>query len=212
MKARASLPPLASLAALTRLVPFAALASLACLAALASASCATAGAPPVVPVEVVALGKLDGSAPVGALPPPPLAGDKNRCDARVTITGRIRTGASCQLDEQISKGQGRMRYPCTGDGPVDIDFGTHRFSGSLLSGRVALDLTTELDWDDNCHWETRQTVTGMLRGSTLRWSYTEKSVRGQGCFAACTASADLHVVTGANPAPDGDDDDDVGGL
>lgn len=198
MKARASV-----------VLPLAWFASLAPLALLlVASSCTTTGAPPVVPVDVVALGKLDGSAPFAAMAPRSST-DDGRCDARVSLTGRIRTGASCQLDEQVSKGQGRMRYPCTGDGPVELVFGTHTFTGSLLSGRVALDLTTELDWDDSCHWETRQTVTGVLRGNTFRWSYTEKSVRGQGCFAACTASADLRLVTAETRAPAADEDDDT---
>lgn len=174
---------------------------------LALPSCTPAGAPPIVPVEVVGLDKLDGGRSFVAVPSRP-SEDRNRCDARLTLTGRIRTGATCKLDEQISHGAGRMRYPCTGDGPVEVEFGTHRFTGSLLSGRVALDLTTELDWDDHCHWETRQTLSGMLRGNTLRWSYTEKPVKGTGCFAACTASADLRVATGSNPGASDDDDGD----
>lgn len=175
--------------------------------ALALAACSTVGAPPVVPVEVVAIAKVDGGASTLASAVRPSPEEKNRCDARVTLSGRIRTGATCQLDEQISHGPGRLHHPCTGDGPVELEVGSHRFTGSLLQGRLALDLVTELDWDDSCHWETRQTVTGMLRGNTLRWNYTEKPVRGQGCFAACTASADLVVTPPGTPAPEPDDDD-----
>lgn len=176
--------------------------------ALALPSCTPSGAPPVVPVEVIALDKMDGGAPF--VTSARGASDDKRCEARVSLNGRIRTGATCQLDEQISHGAGRMRYPCTGDGPVEVEFGSHRFAGSLLSGRVSLELTTELDWDDHCHWETRQTMAGMLRGNTLRWSYTEKPVQGTGCFAACTASADIRVVTPGSPGPpSGDDDDDT---
>ncbi len=170
-------------------------------------ACNTVGAPPTVPVEVVTVSATDGGRPSPLAIRPPTVEDRNRCESRATLSGRIRTGASCQLDEQISKGPGRLRHPCSGDGPVELEVGTQRFSGSLVGGKVALELTTELDWDDGCHWETHQTVTGLMRGSTLRWSYTEKPVRGQGCFAACTASADLKVTTGSAPPEDADDDE-----
>ena len=177
------------------------------VALVALVGCSTMGAPPVVSVEVVPIGKVDGGAPALASAARSSLEEKNRCDGRVTLSGRIRTGATCQLDEQVSHGPGRVRYPCNGDGPVELEIGSHRFTGSLLQGRVSLDLVTELDWDDSCHWETRQTVTGMLRGNTLRWAYSEKPIRGQGCFAACTASADLVVTPPGSPPPETEDED-----
>ncbi len=175
--------------------------------ALALAACSTVGAPPTVPVESVNVAGIDASAgPIAPLPKA-AAEDRSRCDMRLALTGRIRTGASCQLDEQVSKSAGRLRYPCNGDGPVDLDVGSHRFTGSLVGGRVQLELTTELDWDDGCHWETHQTVTGALRGSTLRWTYSEKPVRGQNCFASCTATADMKPSAASASVPDDDLDD-----
>lgn len=175
--------------------------------ALALAACSTVGAPPNVPVESVNVATLDASAGPVAPPSRTAAEDRSRCDMRIALSGRIRTGASCQLDEQISKSPGRLRYPCNGDGPVDLDVGSHRYTGSLVGGKVQLELTTELDWDDGCHWETHQTVTGALRGSTLRWTYSEKPVRGQSCFASCTATADMKASAAAANAQDEDSDD-----
>ena len=171
----------------------------------ASTSCSTRGAPPNAPDEV-AIAPMLYAAAVAPPPSATRAGDKNRCDARVNA-GKIRTGASCQLDEQLSQGTLTLRYPCNGDGPAELTVGEHVYSGSLLQGRLSLELTTELDWDDACHWETHQTITGMLRAGTLRWAYAEKPVRGQNCFAACTASAELKIVQGAATKDDPDDDD-----
>lgn len=176
------------------------------VALLALAACSTVGAPPVVPVEVVTVASADAGAPLFAARP--TTPEDRRCEARVTLTGRVRTGASCQLDEQVSQNPGHLRYPCTGDGPTELEFGPHRFTGSLVGGKLSLELVTELDWDDHCHWETHQTVTGLVRGSTVRWAYSEKPVRGTGCFAACTATAELKIGNGQGPASEDDDDTD----
>ena len=163
--------------------------------ALPIAACNREGAPPVAPVESTS--DTSDAGPPAALfisAPPPVGRD--RCTARISA-GVIKTGANCTLDERISKGNGTLLYPCSGEGPVEAVFAEHRFEGRLSEGSITLALTTELDWEDGCHWETKQTMRGDWKRDAkkqkLSWSYSERPVTGSSCFGQCVARADVEV-------------------
>ncbi|MDB4938076.1 MAG: hypothetical protein JWP87_5048 [Labilithrix sp.] len=161
-------------------------------------ACVREGAPVVAPVEVTAETADGGAVPLYVTAPPPVTRD--RCTARLRPSP-IKTREGCTLDERLSHGNGTLLYPCAGDGPVEAVFAEHRFQGRITGTAVVLALTTELDWDDGCHWETKQGIRGdWKRDGTdagkhpkLAWSYSEAPVSGTGCFGACTAKADIDV-------------------
>ena len=169
----------------------------------AAVACGREGAPPLAPVEV-AVSDLDGGASqiAIALTPPPAARD--RCTARL-MAETIKTGAGCTLDERLSKGSGLLLYPCSGNGVVEAVFGEHRFEGTMNDGALQLNLTTEIDWEDGCHWQTKQRIRGALardegKSAKLAWTYTEAPVTGTGCYGSCKASTDIAVEA---PSPSG---------
>ena len=91
-----------------------------------------------------------------------------------------------------------MLFPCSGTGVVEAAFGEHRFDGSMNDGTMVLNLTTEIDWEDGCHWQTKQRIRGELRregkdakSTKLSWTYSEAPVSGSGCYGACKASTDI---------------------
>jgi hypothetical protein len=161
----------------------------------AAAACTREGAPPVAPVEV-AVADL-GDAGVMQIPiAPPSPSTRERCTARLT-PATIQTGSGCTLDERLSKGAGLLLYPCSGTGVVEAVFGEHRFDGSMNDGSMILNLTTEIDWEDGCHWQTKQRIRGELHGegknAKLAWTYSEGPVSGSGCYGSCKATADIDV-------------------
>jgi hypothetical protein len=157
-------------------------------------ACVREGAAVVAPVDVT-IENADGGANlplvVSAPPPPP----HDRCSARLRAAP-IKTKEGCTLDERISRGSGTLLYPCSGDGAVEAIFGEHHFQGRLVDTSVSVALTTELDWEDGCHWETKQAIRGELKRDAgkppkLVWTYSEAPVSGTSCFGACRASADI---------------------
>jgi hypothetical protein len=182
------------------------------LTALALAACVREGPPPVAAVEV-AIGDLPEGGTSAPLAAPPPARADHRCTARLHALP-IKTGSGCTLDERISRGTGTLVYPCAGDGPVEAVFGEHRFEGSINGGAMVLALTTELDWEDGCHWETRQGLRSSWRRDRdrdrdadeaptsrpkLAWTYTERPVIGTGCYGSCKATADIEVFEEPSP-------------
>lgn len=172
-------------------------------------ACTRAAPPPSAPVEIAIppLGDAGAVAPVAAAPP-----DASRCTAKLRA-GKIRTGPTCVLDEQISKGDGLLLYPCAGgSGPVEARFGEHRFQGTLENGNLSLSLDTELDWDDGCHWKTEQAIVGALADKRLTWTYGEHPVSGTKCFGSCQANAPITIElrdgTAADDESDDEDEDD----
>jgi len=171
---------------------------------LATVACVRDGAPPVAPVEATAESSDGGAAIPLVVSAPPPARDRERCTGALRPS-TIRTGPGCTLDEQISHGVGTLSFPCSGDGPFDATFGDHRFQGTVTGTSIVLTLTTELDWQDGCHWQTKQTIRGEWRREAkvhpkLAWSYTEAPIRGpsggpltQGCYGSCKANADIEV-------------------
>ena len=158
-------------------------------------ACVREGAPPVAPVEAADIGD---AGPTSALViVPPTATPHDQCSARLRAQ-TIQTNPGCTLDERISHGNGTLLYPCAGDGVVEAIFGEHRFVGKLSDKTMSLTLTTELDWEDGCHWETKQALRGTWsrdskQSPRLVWSYTERPVSGTGCYGSCIAKADLDV-------------------
>ena len=173
-----------------------ALSSIVALLALDAIACVREGAPPVAPVETADIG--DAGAMSALVLAPPLAASRDQCSARLRAA-TIKTNPGCTLDERISRGNGTLVYPCAGDGVVGATFGEHRFVGKLSDGVFTLALTTELDWEDGCHWETRQAIRGTWSRENgkqppkLGWSYTERPVNGTGCYGSCVAKADIEV-------------------
>jgi len=191
-----------------------------------AAACAREGAPVLAPVEVTIDNGDGGPAmPLVVGGPSAPAIDRDRCTA-VLRAATIKTNPGCTLDERISHGSGTLHYPCAGDGPIEAVFGEHHFLGNVTESSVALSLGTELDWEDGCHWETKQVILGNWKrdgstanGSTanagsaptspnikkraphLAWSYSEAPVTGTGCYGSCTATADIEVVLDEPKSP-----------
>ena len=159
-----------------------------------AAACVREGAPPVAPVDVAVADLPDAGA--AAQLPVTSAPSSGRCNARLQPQP-IKTGAGCTLDERISQAAGHLSYPCSGNGDAEAVFGEHHFEGTMSNGTLTLDLTTEIDWEDGCHWETKQEIVGELRGEAknakLAWSYTEGPVAGTNCYGSCEAKAEIHV-------------------
>lgn len=169
--------------------------TLAVVALSMSLACVREGAPPVAPVDV-AVADLGDAGMAALMPTPSAPAADGRCTARLKPQP-IKTGAGCTLDERISKGTGLLTYPCAGNGNVEAVFGEHHFEGAMSDGTLSLDLTTEIDWEDGCHWETRQAIVGELKSdgksAKLAWSYTEGPVAGTNCYGSCEAKADIDV-------------------
>jgi hypothetical protein len=171
---------------------------------LSLAACVREGAPVVAPVDISIEGADAGAAsPLVISPPPPMSHDPQRCTARLRALP-IKTNPGCQLDERISKGNGTLFYPCAGDGPVEAVFGEHTFQGRLTNKSFVLALTTELEWDDHCQWETKQSVFGTwnreaAKRAKLAWSYSERPTSGTNCFGSCTATADIEIDEASAP-------------
>ena len=183
------------------------------LACTAVVACVRA-APVVAPVDVTVGTSESSSAKT-------LGATKDRCTARL-VTGEVDTNKSCFLDENVTKTEGVVNFPCRGDGQVDAVFGPHHFEGEVRNGKLSVSLSTELDWDDDrCHWQSRQTIRGELRAQELAWAYVDQPTRGPDgtaninpCGTPCVARATIQVdpKAGTHKAPrpgrpDEDDDD-----
>ena len=189
--------------------------ALAAVAALTPA-CVREGAAVVAPVEVTIDNGDGGAAMPLVIAAPPPSTDRDRCTA-VLRAATIKTNPGCTLDERLSHGNGTLLYPCAGDGPVEAIFGEHHFNGKITESAVTLALGTELDWEDGCHWETKQVILGSWkrdattsangngggsgsgnanakRRPKLSWSYSEAPVTGTGCYGSCTATAEIEIV------------------
>jgi hypothetical protein len=177
---------------------------------LGAAACVREGAVVVAPVDVAEVGDAGAARPLVVVAAPPSASAREACTARLRA-GTIRTGDGCSLDERISKSEGLLVFPCSGPGEIEAVFGEHRFRGSSAGGSAAvrLALTTELDWDDGCHWETQQSIRGELpsrerdgaRRPKLVWTYEEHVASGSGCFGSCTARAEIEIDAPTAPTP-----------
>jgi len=159
--------------------------------ALLLVACTRTSTPPSAPVDVTVADVPDAGMIVSSGPPPKAT--TGTCVAALSA-GKIDTKASCQLDEKISEGPGRLEYPCDGEGHVHATFGDQELDGSMTHGEIAMKLVTTPDWHDGCDWESHQTVTGSISRGKLSWYLQEKVVRDTGqCYGACTARAAIEI-------------------
>lgn len=167
------------------------------------AACAPRGSQAVPPVEVT-IAPVSAPAPLSIAASSPKHDASDRCSARLR-PAKIKTAANCQLDERLTRGPGVLVFPCAGaDGDAEAIFGEHHFVGNVSGGVLILDLSTELDWDDGCHWQTRQGIRGGLPPGSrtkLSWTYTERPVAGVQCAGSCTAQADIDVEMADTAVP-----------
>jgi hypothetical protein len=183
----------------------AALGSLAWAAVLAGGGCGTRGAPVEAPVEI-AVAPVPKTADGGGITS---TGAAESCSVRLALAGEIeRSSSTCYVDEHISKTAGVLRFPCSGEGAVDVDFGDHHYTGRVSGGEVELEVATELDWEDGCRWGTKAVISGRLVTNgrptmkSLMWRYRDYVIDGTGCSAVCNALATLQVTsTAGRPAP-----------
>jgi hypothetical protein len=177
------------------LLVFTTAATAAATGAIASTpGCVRQGGPVVAAVETAEIGDAGVGTPLDVAPSRP---GRDQCTARLRPMP-IKTNDGCTLDERLSKNTGVLLYPCSGAGELEAVFGEHHFRGTLADGKVQLALTTELDWDDGCHWETQQSINGELRregsaSTKLIWSYDERPLQGTSCFGSCKARAEIEV-------------------
>jgi hypothetical protein len=165
--------------------------------ALVTPACAREGPAVLAPLDVTIENADGGSSVPLVVNAPPAQHPRSGCSARLRASP-IKVKEGCTLDERISQGSGTLLYPCSGDGPVEAVFGEHRFQGTLTATVLSLALTTEIDWEDNCHWETKQAIKGELKREAgkqarLQWTYSEAPVAGTGCFGSCRATADIEA-------------------
>ncbi len=205
----ASAAPLAPLAKPLALVAVSALVLMACAGAR--------GTPVQAPVElqIAPIGTLvDGGIVTTGEPA------SGRCSLRL-VAGRIqKSSPGCYLDEHISQAPGVLFYPCNGEGPAEAEFGEQRYAGRVHGGAVEVELTTELDWEDGCHWGTRAVIVGTVVSNgeptlgKLSWLYQDHVMTGTDCSGVCTAKTSIDVMSVKGRAPempaarDEDDDDD----
>jgi hypothetical protein len=168
---------------------------------VALAACVREGPPVVAPVDI-SIESADAGAgaasPLVISAPPPIARDRQQRCTALLHASPIKTNPGCSLDERISRGNGTLFYPCSGDGPVEAVFGEHTFEGKVTDKSLVLALTTEPDWNDGCHWEAKQGLRGDWNRETakpakLAWTYREQPVSGTGCLGACRATADIEI-------------------
>jgi hypothetical protein len=173
---------------------------------LTVASCAPTR-PPDAPIELT-VPPLSG-APIAAAPEAPKT---EKCHAIVFAGPIAKSSFGCILDEQVSKHQGIVTYPCTGDGEAEAAFGEQLYTGQIRDGEIELELKTELDWEgDGCRWGTTANIRGrVLTEQKIAWVYRDYVVRGTNCSGTCTASTSLAVRLqgGAKPPPNNDSEDD----
>jgi hypothetical protein len=150
--------------------------------------------------DAIADATLDTSRPFdGGVPPvsictPPDAGIVGAmCSRTVLVTTLNRSNPVCFVDAVVGVGQtGTLSYPCVGDGPATISFGTRSFTGADIGNVVDVCTGTEFPWSDGCMWTSAQRVTGALDSGTLTFTYGEAPKAGQtGCTWSCSAEGTL---------------------
>ena len=126
------------------------------------------------------------------------------CSVRLALVGKIeKSSPGCYLDELITKVPGVLRFPCSGYGAIEVDFGDHHYTGHVSGGDVELEMSTELDWEDGCRWGTHSVITGPLvaRGApilkNLTWRYRDHVIDGTACSGVCVATANIQVTPAA---------------
>lgn len=176
------------------------------LVALASglASCAHDAKPPEAPVDfaIPPIGKV-------ASPTPDEPPKVESCHALLFANGISKSSYGCVIEEQISKNQGILTYPCTGNGDAEAAFGEELYTGQIRDGELDLEVKNEFDWPgDGCRWGTTANIRGRVTTERqLSWSYRDYAVRGTACSGTCTATSVFSVRRQSTKTDDDDDDD-----
>ena len=145
-------------------------------------------APPPVPRSVPAPALCTAaSAPAASGP---------MCTREVTVTSLARSSPSCFTDTVIRDGQrGMLTFPCQGDGPVTLRFGSASFSGAAIGGTLEACEGTQFQWSDGCTWTSAQRVRGSVRSAELTFTYGEAPKAGQhDCAWACSATGTVRAT------------------
>ncbi len=161
---------------------------------LALVACMREGSPPVVPLEIAVTELPDGGKGASFASSASPA-SQHECKVHLRASP-LTTASGCTIDEQISKGDGVLTYPCSGDGKAAATFGEHHFEGEIRQGVLKLALTLDVDWQDGCQWETHQAIRGAWkegRPDALTWTYIEEVKQGTGCYGACKAQAEIEA-------------------
>lgn len=171
-------------------------------------ACASNGAVQApVDVAVAPLASVNGGA-IAVGPDGPSA----TCTLRL-VAGKIqKSSPGCYLDEMISKGPGTLTYPCSGTGSAEARFGDQLYQGKIEGGHLALELVTELDWDDGCRWGTRAELRGLVGRNgpgKLAWIYADHVIRGQECSGLCRAETTIAMTSSNEPAPPPEPEDEA---
>jgi hypothetical protein len=146
-------------------------------------------------------------------PTTPEAPKQETCHATVLAGPISKSSWGCIIDEQITKHQGILTFPCDGDGDAEATFGEQVYTGRIEHGEIDLEAKTELEWPgDGCRWGTTANIRGAVAANRpqLSWSYRDYVVRGTACSGTCTATSIFAVRLQklVKPQPgDGDDDD-----
>ena len=182
-------------------------------------ACASRGGPVQAPVDLT-IAPLSSLSDAGIT----TTGERTsgQCSLRLVAARIEKSSPLCVLDEHISNTAGLLFYPCSGDGPVEAEFGQQRYRGRLSNGEVELVLETELDWEDGCRWGTRAVIRGTLlsngepAGKRLTWNYRDAVLSGSDCSGVCIAKSSFEVTSAKGRAPslpsnhDGDEGEDDG--
>lgn len=182
----------------------------------AGSGCASSrGAAVQAPVDLV-ISPLQGPAPAATITngrDPSAQG----CTVRLVAAPIEKSSSGCYLDEHISDGPGLLHFPCSGDGAAEAVFGEHHYVGRIERGEVHVEVATELDWEDGCHWGTTATISGSVLGNgngrggkRLAWTYLDHVINGASCSGVCRAKAVIVMGDSSSTAHgplDRDDDD-----
>jgi hypothetical protein len=93
-----------------------------------------------------------------------------------------------------------LTFPCDGNGPATLTFGTRSFAGARTSGDVEVCAGTQFPWDDGCTWTSAQRVSGSIASGELRFVYGEAPKAGQRrCMPACGATGTIRIASEPDP-------------
>jgi hypothetical protein len=116
------------------------------------------------------------------------------CTLTLTAGAVTKSTETCWVDEVVTAAPGVLTYPCAG-GPATATFGDKSFFGVVDGDRVELCTRTEFDWEDGCHWQSAQHISGSIASGELRYEYSEAPDAEQAdCASACTAEAELDAA------------------